>query len=93
MTYQQAAQTAIDVQDASNLSGVVKSLAGPVMDALWEESRRIGKGTKWINEHPIVTLFLSKLASLNRSQDCSFEKYCEASDAVEKIAAEATATT
>jgi hypothetical protein len=66
---QMAAQSAIDVQNASNLSGVLKSLNDIVQETLWPEARAIGKGTEWINTHPIVTLYLSKLASLNRV-DC-----------------------
>ncbi len=64
MTYQQAAQTALDVQDACNLSGVVFSFA-EAMHAICEEQQRIGEGTAWKNHHPIVYLFLSKLADLN----------------------------
>jgi hypothetical protein len=67
MNYQQAAQTAIQVQDASNLSGVVHSF-NEVMGALWLEAHRLGKGTGWVNQHPIVTMFLDKMASLNRTQ-------------------------
>ena len=58
---------ALDVQDACNLSGVVNSFATEVMPALWEESRKRNEGTAWINHHPIVTLFIDKLASLNYS--------------------------
>ena len=68
MTYKQAAQTALDVQDACNLSGVVKSFAGPIMDALWEQARATNQGTAFINRHPIVSLFIDKLASLNGIQ-------------------------
>ncbi len=68
LTYKEAAQAALDCQDACNLSGVAKFLAGPVMDALWAEARRIGQGTEWINRHPVVALMLDKLASLNRTQ-------------------------
>jgi hypothetical protein len=80
MDYQKAAQTALDVQDACVLSGVAKSLAGPVMDAIWAEARRLNKGTDWVNENPIVTLFLNKMQSLNRGE------FSPAYDAVEKIA-------
>lgn len=55
---------AITVQDACNLSDVVKSFA-LAMDVLWAEARERGEGTAWINRHPIVTLFIDKLASLN----------------------------
>jgi hypothetical protein len=71
MNYQEAAQWAIDCQDASNLSGVVHSFDKAV-SAIWEEAHRTGKGTAWVNTHPIVTLYLSKLASLNRNyMECS----------------------
>jgi hypothetical protein len=67
MTYQQAAQTSLDVQDACNLSGVARSFV-QVIDAVRAESDRIGKGTDWVNRHPIVSLFLDKMASLNQTQ-------------------------
>jgi hypothetical protein len=68
MTIKEAAKTAILAQDACNLSGVLASFHNVVMDVLWPEARRLGKGTEFVNSHPIVTLFLDKLASLNRSQ-------------------------
>jgi hypothetical protein len=84
LTYAQAAQTALDVQDACNLSGVAKSLAGPIMDALWAEAGVKGKGTEWINQHPIVTLFIDKLAHLNGSQ-FNHSKVSDSYDEVHKI--------
>jgi hypothetical protein len=86
MTYKEAAQTSLDVQDACNLSGVAKSLAGPVMDALWAEARRTERGTDFINQHPIVTLFIDKLASLNRTQYAEPSVFANAYEAVHKIA-------
>jgi hypothetical protein len=67
MTYQQAAQTAIDVQDASNLSGVVHSM-GLAVSAVWDEARKQGKGTEFVNKNPIMYLYIDKLASLNGTQ-------------------------
>jgi hypothetical protein len=64
MTIQEAAQTALDVQDAVNLSAVARSLVS-VLDVLWTQAREEGKGTDYVNTHPIVTLFLDKLTSLN----------------------------
>ncbi len=83
MTYQEAAQCAVDVQDACNLSGVVFSFA-EAMHAICEEQHRLGKGTEWKNTHPIVALFLSKLNDLNRG--LSNSDYT-AFDAVKQIAA------
>jgi len=89
MTIQEAARTSLDVQDACNLSGVVASFHDVVMNTLWPEARRLGKGTEWVNRHPIVTLFIDKLASLNRTQClCSdvMDNYSRASAEVKKLA-------
>ena len=67
-TLQQLAQEAIDVQDACNLSGVLRSMTDIVFETLWPIAHETGKGTDWVNQHPIVSLFLSKLSSLNRTQ-------------------------
>jgi hypothetical protein len=83
MTYKAIAQQALDVQDACNLSGVVHAFSR-AMTELWDEAHRTGQGTEWVNTHPIVTLFIDKLASLNR-YDSSLN---EAWDSVAKIAHE-----
>jgi len=80
MDIQQAAQQALDVQDACNLSGVVFSFA-EVMHAICEEQQRLGQSTEWKNTHPVVTLFLSKLTDLSRNQD-----FFKAHDTVKRIA-------
>ena len=89
LTYQQLAQQTLDVQDACNLSGVVHSFSR-AMDVLWAEARDgEGRGTEWINTHPIVTLFIDKLASLNGTQ-CYCDTHGRVSNAysaVNKIAA------
>jgi hypothetical protein len=85
----QAAQTALEVQDAINLSGVLHTLDEIVSDVIWPEARKLGKGTAYVNTHPIVTLFLHKLASLNHSECfCSecIASYARANAEVEKIA-------
>jgi len=81
MTIQQAAQTALDCQDACNLSGVLASFKEIVHEVIWPEARRLGKGTEFVNTHPIVVLFLSKLVDLNGNQDFS-----QAYDEVKRLA-------
>jgi hypothetical protein len=84
MTIQQAARTALECQDACNLSGVLASFKEIVHEVIWPEARRLGKGTEWVNRHPICVLFLSKLGSLNGGYfECD---YFHASDACEKLA-------
>lgn len=60
------AQDAIDVQDASNLVGVVISFSEALINL-----RQVfpNLSTKEINEHPIAVLYSSKIASLTHS-DC-----------------------
>jgi hypothetical protein len=59
------------------------------MDVLWAEARDgEGRGTEWINTHPIVTLFLDKLASLNRTQCFCNSAVSDAYTQVHKIIAE-----
>jgi len=65
MTLREAAITALAVQNAVNLSGIVHSFSG-IMEALWEDAREHGKGTEYVNTHPVVTVFLEKLMDLNR---------------------------
>lgn len=54
---------AIDVQDACNLSGVVRSFSR-VVTRIWEEARKRGQGTEWVNKHPICILYANKLCNL-----------------------------
>ena len=65
LTLQQAAQKAIDMQDACNLSGLVNDFPR-ITHAIWEEANRLGKGTEFVNTHPIVILVLDKLCDLAR---------------------------
>jgi hypothetical protein len=88
MTYRELAQQSLDIQDACNLSGVVHAFSRG-MDVLWVEAREgEGKGTDWVNQHPIVTLFLDKLASLNRTQCFCDSAVPDAYTKVRKIIAE-----
>jgi hypothetical protein len=54
-------QSAIDVQDACNLSGVVHSLVD-ILSSI--RSEKDFSGTAYVNRHPIVVLYVNKLASL-----------------------------
>jgi hypothetical protein len=86
MTLREAAQTAIDIQDACNLSGVLRTFDSVVSDVIWPEARRLGQGTDYVNRHPIVRVFLAKLADLNGLE---YSWSAEAFTEVESIASEA----
>jgi len=64
-TLQELANEALQIQDACNLSGVVHSFHR-VISEVWENARAQGKGTDWVNRHPIVRAYVSKLVMLSR---------------------------
>lgn len=57
---------ALQVQDASNISGVINSLQNEVLPAIREEQGYKDQGTRYMAEHPVMLLFLDKLVSLTR---------------------------
>jgi hypothetical protein len=64
-TLKQLAQEALNVQDACNLRGVLRSFH--------EASVTLGRlpectGTEWVNTHPIMMLYADKVASLTGMQ-------------------------
>lgn len=85
MTYKEAAQSALDVQDACNLSGVLFTFAD-AMQAICEEDRAKNMSTDWKNTNPIVTLFLDKLSQLNKRQCENISLLDDAWDKVKQIA-------
>jgi len=78
MTLKQAAQTALDVQNACNASGVIRSLHEITTEVLWPEAQRLNLGTRWVNSHPIIAMYLFKIGELNgcgiSSLDSGYEK-------------------
>jgi hypothetical protein len=54
---------AVEVQNACNLSGVIKAWARAV-DAIWVDVRADNGGTDAFNNHPVNVLFASKVHSL-----------------------------
>jgi hypothetical protein len=81
MTLQQAAQTALDVQDACNLSGVLGA---------WEQTRDAVNaacdGTDARNHHPVNVLFANKLADLTGQFCDDVAPYSRAYDACTRLA-------
>ena len=56
-------QKALDSQSACNLSGIVHSLS-EVISRIWEEAQEKGKGTDWVNSHPICRLYAEQIYHL-----------------------------
>lgn len=86
MTYKQAAQQALDIQDACNLSGVAFAFANAVQ-AVCDESHKGGAtGTEWRNTHPIITMHLLKMCELNGCGSTLHESYNKAEKQCQQIA-------
>ena len=81
--YERAAEDAIQVQDACNLSGVVQSFAKIVSEVLWPMAREQKQGTDWVNQHPISKLFADKIVDLARVRE--FDEYSKAYEECKKI--------
>ena len=73
-------KTALDVQNACNLSGVVFTFA-EIMRSICDEAHEGGHGTDWKNTHSICVLFADKIASLTQ---CDKEYSRAYTDAVNK---------
>ena len=84
-TLQQMAQRVLDLQDACNLSGVIHSWDGDI-SRLWVIARAIGKGTDWLNTHPINKLYASKVHDLSCMGLSDSDSFIEASNSCETLA-------
>jgi hypothetical protein len=70
-------------QNACNLSGILKSLARDI-DDIWQEARDLGQGTDYVNQHPVIRLYLEQLVHLNKANMDSFDQYHKASEVCRK---------
>jgi hypothetical protein len=78
MSIEDAANQALDLQNASNLSGVAHTLWEILSYGLWPEAQRLGQGTEWVNTHPITKLVISKLVDLSEYTDAKYgANYCD----------------
>ena len=74
---------AMQVQNACNLSGVVKSFAA-VMEKIFDKGFDERQGTEWINHHPICRLYAEQIAYLTGAGTPSnMESYRRAYNEVE----------
>ena len=56
-------QEAVDSQTATSVSALVSRLA-EILERIWEDARELNGGTDFVNEHPIVRLYVEQLAVL-----------------------------
>ena len=77
-------RNALDVQSASNLSGVVFQFARD-MERINEEVRASGGGTEQVNRHPVCRLYAEQIAWLTGAGSCpNHATYIRAHDACQR---------
>jgi hypothetical protein len=69
-------QDALMVQSACNLSGVTHSFS-KILFKLIKEAQEQGKGTDWVNKHPICVLFAEQISHLAKGDYFDAYKVCE----------------
>jgi predicted RNase H-like nuclease len=62
-------QTAIEVQNASNISGVIESFHEVLQKIRDDLYKREKYSTDVLKQHPIIVLYVSKLESMVQSQN------------------------
>lgn len=65
---------ALQVQDASNINGVIRSLQVEIMPAIRDEPGYRDQGMPYLASHPALILFLDKLNSMTQLQSIGDER-------------------
>ena len=77
-------RNALDVQTASNLSGVILQFARD-MERINAEVRANGGGTEQVNKHPVCRLYAEQIAWLTGASGCDNpDTYNQAYDACQR---------
>ena len=77
-------RNALDIQSASNLSGIVFQFARD-MEQINAEVRANGGGTEQVNKHPVCRLYAEQIAWLTGAGSCSSHAtYVRAHDACQR---------
>lgn len=76
-TMQELCKEVLDVQNASNLSGVVHAFSRAMTDLRTLLENEPGFNTETINQHPVSILYSDKITSLTHSDTAAFSKAYE----------------
>lgn len=64
----------LQMLDACNAGALVPDLAA-LIPRIWDEARFYGKGTDFVATHPVMVLWVGKIASLAYGQEPPYEKW------------------
>lgn len=64
---QDLARHALLSQSACNVSGLIHFLP-EIVSQLWDIAKREGKGTDWVNQHPVLVLFATQISWLTGAE-------------------------
>jgi len=68
-------QNALRSQSGCNLSGIVHTFS-ETLPKIWADAREQGKGTEWVNTHPICVLFAEQIKHLAGDDYSEAYKIC-----------------
>lgn len=87
MNIQQAAQSALDVQNGCNTSGIFRVLMDGAIPALWDTATKLCRGSDLVNRSPVIAMYLYKVGELNGRDISSLnDGYAEAEKACQLLA-------
>jgi hypothetical protein len=69
-------ETALLVKGVSNLSGIVHGLS-QAMKLISLEAKEQGRGTEYVNNHPIVRVYLEQMKSLCTADYAASHRSCK----------------
>ena len=84
-TMKELAQVAMDIQNASNLSGVIHSFSKVITELRFHLGNELNFSTEMLNQHAIVRVFLDKMNSLARIQEDDNNKIFNAFNECDKL--------
>ena len=70
-------ENTLQMLNACNAGALVPDLA-ELIPRIWDEARQYGKGTDFVATHPIMLLWISKLASLSYGEEAPIGKWTKA---------------
>lgn len=77
-SWKEMAKTAIQVQDACNLSGVVHAFSTIISEVRYRLESENNGGTNNINSHPVCVLFSDKISHLTNTQNVNSDAFSQA---------------
>ena len=74
MLTEQDFEDTLHMLDAANGTALIKPLS-EIVPRIWEEAKFYKKGTDWVMQHPVMLLWVGKMANLSWGEEPPYEKW------------------